>query len=390
MPTRHSMIDAVRGICLVNIFVNHLDAGYLSLLSPSRLGFSDSADLFVLLSGVSTALSFAGSASPGAHRLIVPLWRRALRLYAFNLAIIVVTLVLRMAMLAADAADASTMGIILLVKHGVWTLLWHGVTLQQTVGYSPVLRLHMAMMLFAPALVHLAMCRWWAPLLPTALLWVLAGHFQLVAPNSLSGTNYALTILPWTLLFAIGVVLGRAMTLGIPHPHSRVALTLALAYLVGYLLFSVIVVRIWPAASDWALTRNEHFWTGASKTYQSPLRVLHVLALVYVVLALPRAPLIRLLHRVRPEHFFCRLGRHSLLVFTVGAIWVVVANAVLYLAAPFTHGWALPRIILECALLGVYLSFILWITNSGTKARRGSGLDRTAGSRRSEEAMTVA
>ena len=384
------MIDAVRGVCLVNIFVNHFDAGYLSLLSPSRLGFSDSSDLFVLLSGVSTALSFAKPVSPCARELVVPLWRRALRLYAFNLAIIVATLALRIALLVSDTADATARGIVLLVEHGPWTLLWHGITLQQTVGYSSVLRLHMAMMLFAPALLRLSFWRWWAPLLPAVLLWVLAGHFQLVATNSLSGTFYALTILPWTLLFAIGVVLGRAMTLGIPLPRSRLALSLALAYLVGYLLLSVIVVRIWPAAWDWALTRNEHFWTGASKTYQSPLRVLHVLALVYVVLALPRAPLIRLLHQAKPEHLFCRLGRHSLLVFTLGAIWVVAANEVLYLAAPITYGRVLPHIFLECALLGVYLSFALWITNLGTRAGLQGRFDRTDIPRRSKEATTAA
>lgn len=57
MQQRSTTIDAVRGICLVNIFVNHIENGYLTNLSPSGLGFSDSADIFVLLSGISVALA---------------------------------------------------------------------------------------------------------------------------------------------------------------------------------------------------------------------------------------------------------------------------------------------------------------------------------------------
>lgn len=135
MPHRSSAIDAIRGLCLINIFVNHLSLGYLTGLSPSRLGFSDSADLFVLLSGVSTALAFARRDTMSFGRLAVSLWRRSLRLYAFNLVIIVGTVGLLAAVLAVRGpVGIDEPALTLLAEHGPWTLLWHAVTLRQAVG----------------------------------------------------------------------------------------------------------------------------------------------------------------------------------------------------------------------------------------------------------------
>lgn len=362
MPQRRTTIDAIRGLCLINIFVNHIQDGAVSVVSPSRLGFSDSADIFVLLSGISIALAASQASRRRLPDIVAHLWRRAARIYAFELVIVFATLGLLAAILALrGVTGVHAEETALLRDHGFPNLLSHALTLRQTVGYSSVLRLYVALMLIAPILLRLAGWRFWAPLPPALLLWIAAGHFHLVVSNSLSGAPFALTILPWTLIFALGITIGQGLVDGVPLPRPRWLTGLALAYLVGYLVLAVVVVRLWPAAADWAATRNDVFWLGASKTYQSPLRVLHVLALAYLVMALPRAPLIRLLHQVPRDNLLVRLGRRPLPVFTAGAIGAMLASEALDLAALSLDDAWLPLLLLEAGMIALFVGIALRI-----------------------------
>jgi len=361
MPQRRTTIDAIRGFCLVNIFVNHIHNGYLTRLSPSWVGFSDSADLFVLLSGISTALAAREMAHRPLGHSVALHWRRAARLYAFDLIVILASFSLLAAILGlrgVEGVHAPETG--LMRDHGAARLLWHALCLGQTVGYSFVLRLHIALTLLAPFLLRLAACRPWAPLPPAILLWVLAGQFDWVIPNSLSGEPIHLTILPWTLLFTIGIVIGQGLNRGVVPPRNRPLTVLAVVCLAAYPILVLCLVHTWPAAHDWATTtRFDEFWLGASKTYQSPLRLLHVLALAYVGMALPDAPLIRFFHTVPPDHALVRLGRRSLPVFTAGAIAAVVVTEMLDLAAaPLAGAW--PALLaLEAAAIALFVGLAL-------------------------------
>lgn len=362
MPQRRTTIDAIRGLCLINIFVNHIQDGVIATVSPSRLGFSDSADIFVLLSGMSVALAASQASRHRVPDIIAHLWRRAVRIYAFDLVIILSTLGILAAVLAlrgVAGVHADELG--LLRDHGFSSVLNHTLTLRQTVGYSAVLRLYVALMLVAPFFLRLAGWRFWAPLPPALLVWLAAGQFDLVVSNSLTGAPFALTILPWILVFSIGIAIGQGMVDGVALPRSRRLTVLALAYLAGYLVLTVVLVRLWTPAAHWAAARNDAFWLGASKTYQSPLRLLHLLALAYVVMALPRAPLIRLLHRVPPDHLLSRLGRRSLPVFTAGAIGAVVASEVLNLAAVSLGDAWLPMLLLEAGMIALFVGIALRI-----------------------------
>lgn len=92
MPQRRATIDAIRGLCLVNIFVNHIENGVFTHLSPSRLGFSDSSDIFVLVSGISTALAARQASRRQFRHMAAHLWRRAAHLYAVEVILILSTL----------------------------------------------------------------------------------------------------------------------------------------------------------------------------------------------------------------------------------------------------------------------------------------------------------
>ena len=55
---RDHRIDWLRGIALVSIFINHMPGNRLENWTTRNFGFSDAAELFVLLAGMAAAFAF--------------------------------------------------------------------------------------------------------------------------------------------------------------------------------------------------------------------------------------------------------------------------------------------------------------------------------------------
>lgn len=347
-------IDTIRGLCLLGIFVNHLTIGFLHNLSPVNIMFSDAADVFIFLAGISSFIAYGPK--PGecyAGRNTIKIWRRARLLFAVNSVIAVVSIVI---LLVGDAvAPAPTPTALpghLIETHGAAGYLWHVLTMQQTVGYSVVLRLYVALMLVAPIYIWLASKRFWYPLLPAGVIWLSAGHFGWVESDSLSGVPLSLTILPWNLIFAAGIAFGAARAQG-STLHRGNVLTLAAAALVAAgPICATILTRISPDVLAWVDTRNDLFWTGASKTFQSPLRISYMLALTYLCVTLRDAPLIRLFHQATADSTLSRLGRSSLEVFSAGAIMALAADHFLWFlfSSNIIRANSLPAILIEMGI----------------------------------------
>jgi len=327
MRNRVHAIDAIRGFCLANILVNHMTAGVLHNLSPSNLGFSDSAEIFVFLAGVSTFLAYGDL---GFGRTVLTLWKRAAKLYKYNLMVIAASLagLVAIAGLVGAPAMLDARFLRVLNETPLGVLVWNIASLRQSVGYSMVLRLYIALMVMAPVFVWLASRRWWWPLPPAAAIWILAGHFGWVDRDSLTGVRLTLTILPWSLMFACGLAFAAGMRQGVRLPRSPLLLCLAVAVASSYVLLLYLLPH-WPHGQAWVAERDAHFWLGSSKTHESPLRLLHALSLVYIVAAFPTAPVIRLIHQVGGDNFLVRLGRRSLPVFSFGAVYALLANEIL-------------------------------------------------------------
>jgi hypothetical protein len=314
---------------LVNIFVNHMTTGVITKASPSNFGFSDSAEIFVFLAGVSTYLAYGRL---NFRMAWATLWKRAGTLYKYNLGIIGASLLglLVLARLVGPDGMLDALFLKVLVRENPLNLAWHILTLRQSVGYSMVLRLYVALMLMAPFLLWLASKRWWWALPPALVIWAVSGQFGLVSHDSLTHVSLTMTILPWTLVFTCGLVLGAGWAQGIRMPRSPFLLGAALTLVASYLVL-LYVLPAWPAGQAWAAAREQHFWLGSSKAYESPVRLLHALSLVYIFTAYPDAPILRLVHRVSRNTFLARLGRQSLPVFTFGAIYALLANEMLHI-----------------------------------------------------------
>lgn len=358
MLKRIAAIDVIRGYCLVNIYVNHIVVGVLHRFSPSNFGLSDSADLFVFLSGVSTFLAFG---KLELRDSVGALWRRSAKLYGCNLLLIGATLAI-LAALAAAVGPAVMLSAPQLrgLADEPWPLAaWNLLTLQQSIGLSMVLRLYVGLMVMAPLFLWLATRRWWWALPPAALVWICAGQLKLVDHDSLTGASLMLSILPWTVTFVCGVALAAAMQQGVRLPRSRLLAGAALLLVVGYVAL-LYVLPYWPEARAWVDTRDDSFWLGASKSMMSPLRMLHLLALVYLFVAFSDAPVIRLIHRADPGSFLAVLGRRSLPVFVTGAVLAETANELLNLA-DLRWGQQSPATLLVEALLVAGGAAALWV-----------------------------
>lgn len=360
---RIHLIDAVRGYCLVNIFVNHIGAGVLTHLSPSNVGFSDSAELFVFLAGMSAYLSSSGLAP--AQRFD-KFWRRAGKLYLCNLVLIAVSLAgLLLLRRFVDPALMQQRGVLdALAGNGLAVDLAHLAGLRQSVGFSMVLRLYVALMLAAPLLVWAASRRWWLAVAIALPVWALAGHFKLVLHDSLTGAPLALTILPWTLIFACGVATAAALKQGVAVPRSPWLVAGATGVVLSYFVLIAAAPHA-PTIVAWAASRNDHFWLGASKSFQSPLRVLHALSLVYLAIVLARAPVVRLLHAVGGDSLLARLGRRSLPVFVVSSIYATLANELVNLANLKWGAVSAGALATEAALVGAGLAAMAWMAGPG-------------------------
>lgn len=363
--TRITIIDALRGFCLVSIFINHISIGSLRDLSPSRIFFFDSADAFVFLAGISSFLAYgAGQRSMVIGQSVARIWRRALILYLAN-AFLAVMSVMILVGFAAYMPDSPFLDRpdTLIASHGSWTYVTELLLLRQDVGYTVVLRLYVLLMLVAPLYVWLAAKRFWLPLLPAAAIWLASGHYGVFEFNSLTEIPRSMAFLAWNFVFAAGISLGAAI-----NSHERLKVTstrLFLAFTVAVVL-PVGIAQIGHNSPDvlaWFETRNDFFWTGASKSLQSPLRIANLFAVTYLVIALARAPVMRLLHSVSNTNLFVVLGRKSLDVFMLGAMLSLIAERAQWMLAasniaPLASPPAIAAEIILC-LCGIWAMFAL-------------------------------
>ena len=83
---RDTQIDVFRALALLTIYINHVPGTAFEHLTYKNFGFSDAAEAFVLLSGMSVALAYGTKFQPG-NRLLATLkmWRRAGVLYVAHI-----------------------------------------------------------------------------------------------------------------------------------------------------------------------------------------------------------------------------------------------------------------------------------------------------------------
>ena len=308
-------IDFWRGLALVSIFANHIPGFFFERFTHRNVGLSDSAELFVFLAGWSLRLLIDGSSEPvSLGRLVLRLGARGLTLYAAH---IVITMI----------AIALVAGAVLKLDNPL-LLEWHNlaavfqdpvpahlglVLLTHQLGYFDILPLYVVLMLGAPAMAALHRVAP-AALLPAALaLYGLALAFRINLPTWPVEGYWYFNPFAWQLIFVLGFLMADRRGLG---AFARENL-----WWLRWLGLLLVIGGAYLALSDYApdpvrVPRPKLFFV-FDKSYQSPARLFHFLAL-----AATFAGTFILVRRFAPylARFLSMLGRNSLNVFCVGSL----------------------------------------------------------------------
>jgi hypothetical protein len=350
---RIESIDFWRGAVLATIFVNHIPGNVLGNLTPRNYGFSDAAEAFVFLSGLSVALAYGRRFETGPPRTAVKLvLARAARLYPAHIVLTVIALALFAAAGLLTGQEA------FLTEHGraaVFTDPVRGfigiATLGHQLGYFNILPLYVVLLIFAPLLLLTGLRSRWGMLLMSASVYGVARVTGANLPSWPEPGVWFFNPLTWQLMFALGIFTGLTLQKG-AFPLRAGAYRLSLLFTVVSALFVSNVVGFSPEV---ATAADPHLDRG--KTDLGIIRIIDFLALAY---AIHGSGVVARLKKTAIFSATSLLGRHSLAIFSAGSLLSVggqILNAAVssspYLDIVFVVAglWTLHKIasLLECA-----------------------------------------
>ncbi|MEH2554847.1 hypothetical protein V1286_002376 [Bradyrhizobium algeriense] len=278
---RDLRIDACRGIALWCIFLDHVPNNIGSWLTLRNYGFSDAAEVFMFVSGVTCALAYGKARRCGGWTGVIgrTLWRSWDIYVAFLLLTLACAIMVHLAGGGRLADESNTR--ILLEQPGV--TLAHAAILQYRPVNTDILPLFVLYhLLFAPLL-------WLLLRVPNAtlgaslLLYMLVHVFGWTIP-AWPNSHWFFNPLAWQLPLVLGawwIIEGKRFR---PWVTSRTVLVPAVLYLV----FSLIIALSWSIKPLEAPVPQALLYP-MDKSNLAPLRLLHFLALaVLIVWFMPR------------------------------------------------------------------------------------------------------
>jgi hypothetical protein len=315
-PGRDTALDVWRGFALVTIFVNHVSGNVLESWTHKNFGFSDAADLFVFFAGYAAAAAYF-TRYLGDEKLstAAKVLSRSVRLYTTHLALVVLggAVFATMAIKKGDLGLFSVMALEPLMLDPAGALV-DAVTLRYQPGFLNILPLYCVLIGTLPLLMALAARSMGAALAASGALWLAAGLTGANFPTYPLPGGWFFNPLAWQVLFVLGFALGdRRSRLGAATAYHRGLWWTALAYLV----LGLVTTKVTGFPQPGWLAPLPDFLTVPEKQFLSVPRLLHVLALCYVVV---HSPLQAWARRLSRRHPLSMMGRHSLPVFCTGLV----------------------------------------------------------------------
>jgi hypothetical protein len=346
--TRYDGIDFWRGVVLCMILIDHMPGNAFEKLTVRNFGFSDAAEAFVFLSGLSIALAYGRRFSGERGKTLRSLGRRVLKLYGAHIGLSLAALAIFFVGAAWEAKPdlLNVHGRDLFVDNPLPGFLGLA-SLGHQLGYFNILPLYIILIAWTPVVFWLAETNGWLMLGCSASIYALSRLFDWNFPSWPTPGNWFFDPFAWQMLFSIGIAIGLNMR-EITLPVSRRLLALA-ACVVGAGL--IVVTGGLGFAEGFAATARADL--DLSKTQLGLMRLIHFLAVAYLIYGSALTARLRGLPFYRPAAL---LGRHSLWVFAivslVSAVWqalieetphavwfdasfVAVSMAIAYVAARF-------------------------------------------------------
>jgi hypothetical protein len=330
---RDPRLDVLRGLALVMIFINHVPGNPLEMLTSRNFGFSDAAEGFVFIAGVAAGLAYGGFFRPGTRQPWQGAVRIGLRVWKLYLVHLFITLAAFAIVAGAVLWFGSTgmlhrNGIDMLFRRPFEALLGLPLLTYQ-LGYADILPLYVVLLAAAPVLIWVGW-RWPGGLVAgSVLFWALSAHLRLNLPNAFGTGGWFFSPFAWQLPFVIGLLTGLALREGRRLvPVRPWALWLSAAVLV--------LALIWVTVPAVAGIMNHQLWrlqqagvppliTSFDKNYLYAPRLVHFLALAYLLSALPLVMRACASRRAAP---LALLGRQGLPVFALASVLAYLFQAI--------------------------------------------------------------
>lgn len=340
-------IDTVRGLALATIFIDHVPGNPLDQLTIRNFGLSDATEMFVFLAGLAAALAYfrkftTGQPWTAAARAA----KRGFDLYMVHLFCIVVVAAM-VALTASVTLNAEKLDWINLgaVFSDPARALIGVVALTHQPGYFNILPMYICFMLMLPVMMLIARASVGAMLAASATVWVIANITGLNAPQWPNDGGWFFNPLAWQFVFAIGFtvgagIMGRAQIV----PYRAWIWWLAVALLAVSLAMKLAVFYPEPG-----MLPIPFFLYGQDKTFATLPRILHMLAMVYVVAYSPLGAWLRSFGAGNP---FAIMGRQGLPVFATGSVLAVGAQLI---REPLGGGWMLDMVLVLSGLVALVL-----------------------------------
>ena len=362
--TRKPEFDALRGLFLVWMTLTHLPTRMSDLVNQP-FGFVSSAEGFVLLSGLLVGRVYMRQALENSGELRTKLWKRALKVYAYHVSLLLLAFTFAAAFAVVRHRAALENLLNFYIAHPAVAVVGSLLLI-----YCPplldILPLYVIFLLASPFAFSIAARRGWRPVVAgSTLIWLLAQfHLRiwvhqvvvhvthLPIPLQESG---AFDLFAWQWIWISGMWLGARSLEGqmplrrIPQWGLRVAGAIC--------VFFLGVRHSWWGPS---LTQDS-LATLLDKWQMAPLRLLNLVAFVVVLYGLRSA-----VRWVISREPFLTLGRASLQVFCAHLLFVFVGLALLYGEVPELHG------IYALVLLAVTFLGLIYVAQREVRQKHGN------------------
>ena len=315
--SRDPRIDVLRGLALMMLFVDHVPDDVLGFVTMHMYGFADAAELFVILAGFSSQFAYGGlferaGVGVGLRKVMA----RCARLYIFQVALLLLTLAI---VREWNARYGILIPELIPFLSGGAAMVKHGMMLSALPAKLDILPLYMLLMALFPA-IHVAMRFSVVGTVGlSAAVWLGANlDHDLNLRNWVDGAGWYFNPFAWQLLFVLGAAGARLMrSYGGSLP--RIPWLAAACWM--YLGFALVASAPWVS---WHLSVWPPILMATpDKSSLAPLRVLDIMALIYLALSSPRF----LAATRRPWAAALDVcGRHSLEVFSTATLLSLVGG----------------------------------------------------------------
>lgn len=328
---RDARLDVLRGLALAMIFINHIPNTAWEGWTSRNFGFSDAAEGFVFMSGLAAGLAYSGGF------LRAPFWPAITRVWGRAWTLILVHMTVTVIALGITGGAVLWLGLHEMAEiNNVPPLLADPLAgflglalLSHQLGYMNILPLYAVLLAVTPALLLAALRAPRALIAVSVVVWLVAGSLRIAPPTWPTESIWFFNPLSWQLLFVLGLVSGTAMK----RRQRLVPVRGWLVALAGAVVVGVLIWARWDGLGAWlnnqmfALrdTWLPDFLMDYDKTFVSGPRLLHFLALAYLLSALPA---VRRACEHRAAWPLAVLGRHGLTVFALGTVLAFAGQAV--------------------------------------------------------------